>query len=130
VAELRDLLFFFQAEDGIRVFHVTGVQTCALPISYHERWSLTAGTPAGRFAGVVRSSRPTKCTSTRRSKFSSACNAALESPAGGIDSQTSGTGATRLSRSLSGCRRRPISVVAVEIGKDRATVLGRWKCNA
>src|SRR5690606_41038704 len=24
--------FFFQAEDGIRVFHVTGVQTCALPI--------------------------------------------------------------------------------------------------
>src|SRR5690606_39752583 len=25
--------FFFQAEDGIRAFHVTGVQTCALPIS-------------------------------------------------------------------------------------------------
>src|SRR5690606_37303755 len=27
------VLFFFQAEDGIRDFHVTGVQTCALPIS-------------------------------------------------------------------------------------------------
>src|SRR5690606_40664108 len=27
------LSFFFQAEDGIRDFHVTGVQTCALPIS-------------------------------------------------------------------------------------------------
>src|SRR5690606_40605727 len=27
------LRFFFQAEDGIRDFHVTGVQTCALPIS-------------------------------------------------------------------------------------------------
>src|SRR5690606_39833240 len=26
------LFFFFQAEDGIRDFHVTGVQTCALPI--------------------------------------------------------------------------------------------------
>src|SRR5690606_4723639 len=26
--------FFFQAEDGIRDFHVTGVQTCALPIYY------------------------------------------------------------------------------------------------
>src|SRR5690606_40658287 len=26
------LPFFFQAEDGIRAFHVTGVQTCALPI--------------------------------------------------------------------------------------------------
>src|SRR5215475_4084365 len=25
--------FLFQAEDGIRDFHVTGVQTCALPIS-------------------------------------------------------------------------------------------------
>src|SRR5690606_37950046 len=28
-------LFFFQAEDGIRGFHVTGVQTCALPIYTH-----------------------------------------------------------------------------------------------
>src|SRR5690606_40582157 len=26
--------FFFQAEDGIRDFHVTGVQTCALPILF------------------------------------------------------------------------------------------------
>src|SRR5215475_15492419 len=25
--------FLFQAEDGMRAFHVTGVQTCALPIS-------------------------------------------------------------------------------------------------
>src|SRR5690606_39781197 len=29
----RAVLFLFQAEDGIRDFHVTGVQTCALPIS-------------------------------------------------------------------------------------------------
>src|SRR5690606_8045395 len=29
--------FFFQAEDGIRDFHVTGVQTCALPISGRVR---------------------------------------------------------------------------------------------
>src|SRR5690606_22929810 len=28
----RVFVFFFQAEDGIRDFHVTGVQTCALPI--------------------------------------------------------------------------------------------------
>src|SRR5690606_39416795 len=27
-----ECIFFFQAEDGIRDFHVTGVQTCALPI--------------------------------------------------------------------------------------------------
>src|SRR5437870_13591042 len=28
--------FFFQAEDGIRDGHVTGVQTCALPISVRK----------------------------------------------------------------------------------------------
>src|SRR2546426_4998627 len=33
---LSDLCFFFQAEDGIRDYKVTGVQTCALPISCHE----------------------------------------------------------------------------------------------
>src|SRR5207249_6628654 len=30
---LHDRLFFFQAEDGIRDRNVTGVLTCALPIS-------------------------------------------------------------------------------------------------
>src|SRR5256885_11801381 len=34
------MFFFFQAEDGIRDYKVTGVQTCALPI-----WS-TAPAPA------------------------------------------------------------------------------------
>src|SRR5690606_40049010 len=33
------ICFFFQAEDGIRDFHVTGVQTCALPIFTRLRWS-------------------------------------------------------------------------------------------
>src|SRR5256885_12306684 len=31
-----DFVFFFQAEDGIRDYKVTGVQTCALPIYYIE----------------------------------------------------------------------------------------------
>src|SRR5256885_10131754 len=31
--DVRDDFFFFQAEDGIRDYKVTGVQTCALPIS-------------------------------------------------------------------------------------------------
>src|SRR5204863_1805331 len=30
-------IFFFQAEDGIRDLYVTGVQTCALPISTGQR---------------------------------------------------------------------------------------------
>src|SRR2546429_9512642 len=32
------IVFFFQAEDGIRDVAVTGVQTCALPISSRAAW--------------------------------------------------------------------------------------------
>src|SRR5438034_7716012 len=42
------LFFFFQAEDGIRDHCVTGVQTCALPISrrsYQARTSATRRSP-------------------------------------------------------------------------------------
>src|SRR5260221_2277329 len=35
--ELRCVIFFSQAEDGIRDHCVTGVQTCALPISSRRR---------------------------------------------------------------------------------------------
>src|SRR5690625_7347625 len=48
--------FFFQAEDGIRDGHVTGVQTCALPIC---RSSRSAG-PAGRGPGAARGSWRTR----------------------------------------------------------------------
>src|SRR5690606_39654978 len=40
---------FFQAEDDIRDFHVTGVQTCALPISFKAAFRALEkgyGTPA------------------------------------------------------------------------------------
>src|SRR5207237_981860 len=36
------IFFFFQAEDGIRDSSVTGVQTCALPISFREPRDLTS----------------------------------------------------------------------------------------
>src|SRR6266700_5303277 len=54
-SSLQAFFFFFQAEDGIRGFHVTGVQTCALPIC--ARWPRAAagrrrvgwdGVPLGR----------------------------------------------------------------------------------
>src|SRR5690606_24125577 len=45
--------FFFQAEVGIRYFHVTGVQTCALPISEVGRTGMIgAGAEVGR-TGVI-----------------------------------------------------------------------------
>src|SRR2546421_2922406 len=37
---LLSIFFFFQAEDGIRDLIVTGVQTCALPISYAGAFAL------------------------------------------------------------------------------------------
>src|SRR5437870_9234523 len=44
-------VFFFQAEDGIRAGHVTGVQTCALPIYRSEPMTVHAITSA-RYARV------------------------------------------------------------------------------
>src|SRR2546430_16104187 len=53
--------FFFQAEDGIRDLTVTGVQTCALPISLQEPDRLArlgaatvAAQPAGAGQGTGR----------------------------------------------------------------------------
>src|SRR3989442_8774645 len=38
--------FFFQAEDGIRDADVTGVQTCALPISLRALYNFSRTAPA------------------------------------------------------------------------------------
>src|SRR5437762_14062534 len=46
------MLFFFQAEDGIRDTSVTGVQTCALPIS--ARYVSSTSAPAGHGRGIRR----------------------------------------------------------------------------
>src|SRR5256886_4516282 len=61
------LVFFFQAEDGIRDLTVTGVQTCALPIlmaaaAGHPatRWCVTVLNPDGTAAahGCAAGTRP------------------------------------------------------------------------
>src|SRR2546429_4118855 len=44
------VVFFFQAEDGIRDVAVTGVQTCALPISEMTRYSPAIAAARGSHA--------------------------------------------------------------------------------
>src|SRR5690606_41171102 len=57
-----DSLLFYQAEDGIRDFHVTGVQTCALPISYRACRTPRASRSLAQKTAVGRSGRPrTRC---------------------------------------------------------------------
>src|SRR5437763_16994211 len=52
------VIFFFQAEDGIRDTSVTGVQTCALPIYLLTfRPTMQAGLLAGRIAVQLRDDR-------------------------------------------------------------------------
>src|SRR2546421_6797908 len=50
--------FFFQAEDGIRDLIVTGVQTCALPISAVHRACLAARSSPGPVTEGVRGRLP------------------------------------------------------------------------
>src|SRR5439155_9264809 len=75
--DAKSYLFFFQAEDGIRDGHVTGVQTCALPIF---RWtargnssSIATSSPfrldwlwtGRRFSESFINPRPASCTMRR-----------------------------------------------------------------
>src|SRR5256885_10666745 len=60
-ARLFRCFFFFQAEDGIRDYKVTGVQTCALPISLwfiNTYWTIIFyqwfGIYPFKFCGVIR----------------------------------------------------------------------------
>src|SRR5207253_8297046 len=57
--------FFFQAEDGIRDGHVTGVQTCALPISYIFRGSCFARRATLRIPRIAKSGSIAGPTETR-----------------------------------------------------------------
>src|SRR6266511_3522022 len=59
MAEQNIIGFFVQAEDGIRAFHVTGVQTCALPICRWPSVSEASQRTAGR-----EGRRPTRWPST------------------------------------------------------------------
>src|SRR5438105_15068015 len=95
------MVFFFQAEDGIRDPLVTGVQTCALPIYGWEQARSPAALPtprrrdcpaAGRHWRGCRG-RPARCRARQIGRAS--CRERVESAvrAGGEKSKTSKTGA-------------------------------------
>src|SRR5689334_23778048 len=71
--------FFFQAEDGIRDGTVTGVQTCALPISV-RRTPRSPGTPrtSAPPASAAPAPRSEEHTSELQSQFHLVCRLLLE----------------------------------------------------
>src|SRR2546421_12464490 len=88
MTHMRCLFFFFQAEDGIRDLIVTGVQTCALPISLRlssPAWlaqpSSTSSIAAGSSEGLRASSAA--IGTAARSSGRTAESAPPERPNGG-----------------------------------------------
>src|SRR5258706_11316651 len=68
VTEVQTLLFLFQAEDGIRDWSVTGVQTCALPI---DRKSTRLNSSRRRHTRLVSDWSSDVCSSDRSEEHTS-----------------------------------------------------------
>src|SRR5206468_8464655 len=67
----RHMVFFFQAEDGIRDLIVTGVQTCALPIcrlKYVRTRTKIISRKARRLRACTKSPAMSATVSTKRSE--------------------------------------------------------------
>src|SRR5256885_8624335 len=67
--------FFFQAEDGIRDYKVTGVQTCALPIlpRWSRQWSLRIGRRVSRRHRIPPDRHMAETTGTPRCPSARSC---------------------------------------------------------
>src|SRR5256886_10207555 len=108
------LIFFFQAEDGIRDLTVTGVQTCALPIWSPYSPLLPALYSKTIPCGVRRAGGP--ASTSQESKYpgrgeSTLTNRPLES-ASGVQSTRSSEVAMRMSGTLKYIQYFPRSAVA------------------
>src|SRR5438046_5430077 len=117
--------FFFQAEDGIRDWSVTGVQTCALPISIQElvkqgalQLSLldeknlaevTAPDYPGERLMVCHNPVLVEQRQRKRQALLKATDKSLE----------------KISKEVARCKNKPLT--AVEIGVKVGKVLGRYK---
>src|SRR6266496_4760669 len=77
---LTFVIFFYQAEDGIRILYVTGVQTCALPISAGSSRALMMRMTPESFSHrtrckVAAGDSPTRRASSTFVRSASACRA-------------------------------------------------------
>src|SRR5258706_7484161 len=91
---LMHMIFFFQAEDGIRYWSVTGVQTCALPIWKHQNGS-----------GVV--SRPSSITERKYEDVARAYIRAVHSVL---------TGKTRAPEAAAGLEKELVGITGFKTG--------------
>src|SRR5258706_7035013 len=96
------VLFFFQAEDGIRDWSVTGVQTCALPISL-EPWC-TVARQCGPGANAITGATWLKSTTIWRFR--------------GYTSMSRSTASTK--RLLKNTRTAPRSLIAALLKQSRS----------
>src|SRR5690606_40897340 len=103
-------LFFFQAEDGIRVFHVTGVQTCALPIFLEDRRPLERDRPPTLPAWPIPASRSAP-SAPRRSRRPSQDPASAASTAP-VAAESAPSARSEERRVGKGCeaRERPVTI--------------------
>src|SRR5262249_57876106 len=108
------LVFFFQAEDGIRDWSVTGVQTCALPISTATvlapfSGKTDQGGPSGPTGSSSKSTASTVVAATaaaaapaHRAKTASACRVDRKSVVEGKGVDVGGGGGLRNKRRRGG----------------------------
>src|SRR5690606_336498 len=109
--------FFFQAEDGIRDFHVTGVQTCALPIFEAADQSTDAPAPAGKLLAHERQ-RPLLARVRRMRRGAPERSFAIR--------RSRSASAEAMSASLAKVRRRP-SISMLRTPRHRAaSKASRW----
>src|SRR5438105_7297213 len=111
---VHDLIFFFQAEDGIRDPLVTGVQTCALPIS-GGGWGPRAGGRSVRAGGYGPPS--SRCGSRAPGRLA---RAARPPPARGRGRRSRG----RPQIGRASCRERMEVKGATGCVEERMTVVG------
>src|SRR5437588_1461137 len=114
-------IFFFQAEDGIRVHCVTGVQTCALPISISAA-GLQGEQPLACWNNVGKGSRQAgSVTSDRKSTRLNSSHTVISYAVFCLKKKNTTTKATQTTRSSDDTNRRHPRNIPVRCATRRTT---------